>query len=552
MGHFKQRAILVFTLLGLGLMLVWGRTFYLQVVQHHFYQKLGKRQHERTIKLLPKRGTIYDQKGRILASSVKVPSVYASPEKVRFPRTASKQLSRIVSASEKDLYQKLTSKKSFVWIQRRITPKQAERIKKLNLEGIALLQEYRRFYPYGRLAGQVIGFTGIDSQGLEGIEHHYNSLLRGEENSYLLHRNGVRQAIPSPRLENPVTPRRSLELTIDASIQYVVEKSLQKGVLKHQAKSGTAIVMDSQSGAILALANFPSFDPNHFAQFPRQSYLNNAVSGGYEPGSTWKLITLAAALEEGVIDTNETIYCEEGKYSLGPNVIHDVSPYADLKIQEILQKSSNICSSKIGLRLTAETFYQYIRSFGFGEKTGVGLPGEATGKTLPPKDWKKIDHAIISFGHGILVSPIQLLVAVNAIAHRGMLLSPFVVKTKLPNLQQQDTKRVISADTAKSLAQMMTAVTQPNGSGRRASIQGFSVAGKTGTSELFDRKTGRYSKKRNIASFIGFVPAENPQFTILVLIREPKGSSYGGVVAAPIFQEIAKRSLAFFAVTPQN
>ena len=549
MIHFKQRATLVFTVISVGFAIVWGRVFYLQIIQHHFYQKMGKRQYERTIKLFPKRGTIYDQKGRLLAASVKVPSVYASPEKVRFPRATSKQLSQMVSSSAQTIYKKLSSKKSFVWIERQITPKKAQQVKKLNLEGIALLQEYHRFYPYGQLAGQVIGFTGIDSQGLEGIEHHYNFLLRGQENRYLLHRNGVRQAIPSPRLEDSTSQSVSLHLTLDAAIQYVVEQSLQKGILKYQATNGIAIVMDSQSGAILALANFPTFDPNHFAQFPRQYYLNHAISGGYEPGSTWKLITLAAALEERVIDVHETIYCEEGKYALGANVIHDVSPYADLNIQEILQKSSNICSSKIGLRLTAATFYKYIRLFGFGEKTGIGLPGEAVGKTLLPKDWRKIDHAIISFGHGILVSPIQLVVAINAIANQGVLQPPSIVKT---DLQNQKTRRVISKTTAKILTQFMVAVTQKDGSGRRAGIKGFDVAGKTGTSELFDRKTGKYSKKRNIASFVGFVPADSPKLTILVLVREPKGSSYGGVVAAPIFQEIAKRSLALLAIVPDH
>ena len=553
MQPFESRVIFVFFMLGIGFFAFWVRAFYLQVIEHSFYEKLGKKQYERTIKLLPKRTTIYDKKGRLLAASIKVPSVYATPEKVPFVLTTSRELNKTLGLPKKELEKKLRSQKSFVWIKRQITPKQAKAVEGLNLKGISFLQEYRRFYPYREIASQVIGFTGIDSQGLEGIEHYYNWFLKGQERSYLLHLDGTRQAIPSPRLENTSSKNLALHLTIDAAIQYVTEKALKRGVVKHDAKSGTAIVMNSQTGAILALANFPTFDPNHFSQFPRQNYLNNAVSGGYEPGSTWKLITLAAALQEGMVTPDESIYCENGKYSIGTSIIHDVSPYGNLKIQEILQKSSNICSSKIGLRLTSQKFYKYIRLFGFGEKTGVGLPGEATGKISSPKDWQMIDHAIISFGHGILVSPLQLLVAINAIANQGVLQPPFVVQNKdshaeLAKQFQQKPRRVISEQTAEILTQFMVSVTQKEGSGRRARVKGISVAGKTGTSELFDRKTGRYSKKRNIASFVGFLPAEAPQLSILVLIREPSGSSFGSVVAAPIFQEIARRSLAMLAM----
>ncbi len=573
--NFQTRLFSVVCFVGGCLLLVLGRVFYLQVWEAKNYEELAARQQQRTIVLDSRRSAIYDQRGRLLATSIKVDSAHLLPPKVRAPEKAAQQLSPLLDMSEKEILEKLQSPRSFIWLKRQLNPVISQKIRQLQIPGIEFIEEYKRYYPFGDFAGPLLGFTGIDSQGLEGLEHEYHEELQGGKNKYVIEQDGTHRIIPYPprsrvRARNTEHPHLNkirqftLHLTLDSSIQYFAEKALKSGIEERQAQRGIAIVMESRTGAVLALAHVPGFDPNHFQRFPRSYYLNYAISSGFEPGSILKPITIATAIEENIIQAGQEFFCENGSFQVADQVIHDIQPQGWLTIQQIIQKSSNICSSKIGLLIGKEIFFDYLRRFGFGSKMDIGLSAEAIGKVPPPENWTIPDHASISFGHGILVSPMQLLVAINVMATGGMLVTPYIVDhlkneegetiRMLFNAVGKEVKRfgprkktrVLTAKTAEKIKQFMITVTEEGGTGKRSAIPGVTVAGKTGTTEMFDHTTQSYSKEENIASFIGIVPADNPFLTILVVIESPKTSSVGGVVAAPIFREIAERSLIFF------
>ncbi len=567
----RSRIQSIMVVIGLCLLTVLGRAFYLQVWNASYYEELARRQHERTLRLEPRRAPIYDRRGRLLAISVKVDSIHAVPKNIKAPQETARQLAPLLGVSEKKLSERLASKRSFTWVKRQIEPDTSAKVKALKLPGIHFIKEYRRYYPFGNFAGQLLGFTGIDLQGLEGLEYEYQNLLQSKKVSHLVEQDGTHRIIPSPDYENrKVSEHYALHLSIDSSIQYFAEKALTAGIRKTRAQQGMAIVMNSQTGAILGMANAPGFDPNNYQAYPRAYYLNRAVSSGYEPGSTLKLITTATALEENALQADQSFFCENGSFQIADQTIHDISSYGWLSLEQIIQKSSNICASKVGMLVPKETFYDYLQKFGFGGKTNIGLSAEATGKLAPPEEWTLVDHASISFGHGILTSPLQLVTAINAIAMDGMLVPPYIIE-RVENdagdlLQEVETaggkivqrfgpkkrQRILSQTTTHQIKKFMIAVTQEGGSGSQAALEGYQVAGKTGTTEIFDKITQRYSKKENIASFVGFVPAENPALTILVVVESPKNSSYGGVVAAPIFREIASRSLIFLGILPKT
>ena len=573
--NFQTRLFSVVCFVGVCLLLVLGRMFYLQVWEAKNYEELAARQQQRTIVLESRRSAIYDQRGRLMATSIKVDSAHVLPPKVRAPEKAAQHLSPLLGMSEKEILEKLNSPRSFIWLKRQLNPVISQKIRQLQIPGIEFIEEYKRFYPFGDFAGPLLGFTGIDSQGLEGLEYEYHEEMQGEKNKYVIEQDGTHRIIPYPprslvRIRNTERPNLNkngqftLHLTLDSSIQYFAEKALKSGIEERQAIRGIAIVMESRTGAVLALAHVPGFDPNQFQQFPRSHYLNYAISSGYEPGSILKPITIATAIEENIIEAGQEFFCENGSFQVADRVIHDIQPHGWLTVQQIIQKSSNICSSKIGLLIGKEKFFDYLRRFGFGRKMDIGLSAEAIGKVPPPENWTIPDHASISFGHGILVSPMQLLVAINVMANGGMLVTPYIVDhlkneegetiRMLTDVEGKEVKqfgprkkmRVLTAKTAEKIKQFMITVTEEGGTGKRSAIPGVTVAGKTGTTEMFDHATQSYSKEENIASFIGIVPAENPFLTILVLIESPKTSSVGGVVAAPIFREIAERSLIFY------
>ena len=555
--------------MALCLLVLLGRVFYLQILQAPYFESRARSQQQRTLKLKPQRSKIYDRNSKILAVSVPVDSLYANPRSITSPYTVASRLASRLKIPRKDLLKTLRNKRSFTWLKRQLKPDVVQAIKTLNLEGIGFIKEYRRYYPLGNLAGAVLGFTGLDSRGLEGIEYRYQSILEGKARSYVVEKDGIRRIVPEGSIQSPDDSQYDLHLTLDAKVQYFAENALKKGLERSRSEHGVALVMRTNTGEVLAMASSPGFDPNRYKMTDRANYLNRAVTLGYEPGSTLKPITIAAALEEKLIKPDQVLFCEHGEFLIGDKIIHDTSPHDNMTIEEILQKSSNICAAKIGMMLSPEQLYDYLRKFGLGKRTRIGLSGETNGHILKPNRWTSVDHASISFGHGIFVSPIQLITAINTIATGGMRVQPYLVDygidvsgKKVLDIKNAEgkikasfgpgtSKRVISEETALTLRHHMMSVTQPGGTAFRAAIKGYEVSGKTGTSQVFDPQIRRYSRSKHIALFAGFLPALHPVFTILVVLELPKTSPYAGVVAAPVFKEIAKRLLLQEKVPPE-
>jgi cell division protein FtsI (penicillin-binding protein 3) len=467
-------------------------------------------------------------------------------------------LSRVLKVNPHELRKKLISKKSFVWVKRKVPPEQAEKIRKLKIEGIDLIRETKRFYPNRELAGHVLGFAGLDSRGLEGVELYYDDYLRGKPCHFMVEKDGVGRNLSSEKNGEELSDGCSLVLTLDKGIQYIVEKRLRESARRIRAKSRIVIVMGTQTGEILAIANQPEFNPNTFWSYRPSSFRNRAVTDAFEPGSTFKSFLLAGAIEEKVAKENELFFCENGSYEFQNKIIHDVKKHGWLSLREVIELSSNIGATKVGEKLGREKYYKYIRDFGFGERTGVDLPGERKGLIRPVNSWSEVAIGTASFGQGITVTGLQLISAFSAIANGGNLMKPYLVKELLDQRGQttktfhpQVVRRVISEQTARRVTSLLKGVVEEGGTGSRAKIAGYEVAGKTGTAQKVDPKTRKYSKDKFISSFIGFVPADSPRLTILVVIDEPEGQPYGGTVAAPLFKDIASEILLYLGLPPK-
>ena len=536
------------------------RAFQLQILQGEKLKRLGERQHLKEWIVLPKRGTILDRAGEPLALSLEVQSVYARPRRIKEPETVSRNLAQALGLELAEVQQRLKTEKPFVWLKRQITPKEAERIKTLNLEGIGMSFEPNRYYPQGQLAGQVVGFVGRDSQGLEGVELSYDSYIRGESGSPVIERDALGRRVLAQGVEEiQIPPGADIHLTLDTSIQYVAEKQLEATVTKYRAKAGIAVVVEPFTGEVLALANYPFFNPNNFARQSSQQWRNRAVTDSFEPGSTFKTILAAAALEEDVVGKEDLFYCEFGKYSYAGRTIHDTHEYVWLPFYKIIQYSSNIGVTKVAEKLKKDRYFKYIDRFGFGRLTGIDMPGEATGMVRSPDSWSAIDLATHAFGQGIAVTPVQLAMAYGAIANGGILMRPFVVRRVvapggevLIANQPHVVRRVVSEKTAHLLTSILKGVVSDGGTAPMANLEGFEVAGKTGTAQKPDLAHGGYSSRKRVASFIGFVPADDPRLVLLVVVDEPEGSVYGGVVAAPAFRNIAGGALRHLGIVPDQ
>ncbi len=541
-------------------LIVGGRAFQLQILQGEKLKRLGERQHLKEWIVLPKRGAVFDRSGEPLALSLEAQSVYARPRRIVDLGAVTRGLSQILHLRVADVKQKLDTDKPFVWIKRQVTPREAEQIQALNAEGIGMFYEPRRYYPQGQMAGQLLGFVGRDSEGLEGLELRYNDYIRGEPGSSVTERDALgRRVLVQGVTGVQIPPGGDIHLTLDTSIQHLTEKELEATITKYRAKAGVAIVMDPGTGEVLALANYPSFNPNNFSQQSSQQKRNRAVTDTYEPGSTFKTVLAAAVLEEGVVHKNDLFFCENGKYAYAGRIIHDTHPHGWLPFYKILQVSSNIGFTKVADKLKKERFFKYIEKFGFGRPTGVDMPGEVAGLLRPPPAWSAIDLATHAFGQGISATPIQMVTAYAAIANGGFLMRPYVVRRVvspkgeiLLENQPHVVRRVISEKTARGLAAMLKGVTNEGGTGVMASVEGFEVAGKTGTAQKADLVHGGYAARRHVASFIGFVPADEPRLVLMVLVDEPELNVYGGVVAAPAFRNIARGALRHFAVAPDK
>jgi len=552
--RFRVVSILLFFLV-LYVALV-SRAFQLQVVSGETLGKLADRQHKASLTLYPERRFIFDRNGQKLAATIMADSVYVDPSNVEDRRKVSSKLSSILGVKRQKITGALSKQGSFRWIARQISPVRTERIRTLKLKGVHLVQEPRRFYPHRELACHLLGFAGLDSTGLDGLESKYDEYLKGVPKKVVWGRDARgRKIYLSDDSGSAVDDRScSLFLTIDSKIQYIVESQLKKAIEDTGAKGGTVIVMDPGTGEVLAMANEPLFNPNEFSIYPADARRNRAVTDCFDPGSVFKPFMAAAALEEGLVTETDIFDCENGSYTVGNRVIHDAQneKFQELNLPDIIKHSSNIGSIKIAEKLGKEKFYHYIKMFGFGSKTGIDLPGESRGILRNSKDWTDVDFATIAFGQGVSVTAIQLVTAMSAIANDGVLMKPHVVRcmvdkkgSVVKEIEPVAVRRVISPETSHRITSILTDVVE-EGTGGNARIVNLSVAGKTGTSQKFDFDLGRYSARKVEASFIGFFPAEDPQMVILVMLDEPKIHRWGGAAAAPVFKEVSEQILRCF------
>jgi cell division protein FtsI (penicillin-binding protein 3) len=533
---------------------VFGRLTYLQLYRHSDYLARALRQQQRTFEITPERGAIYDRNGKPLAMSISVDSAFGVPAEIADEHLAARLLSGVVGVPQEVLEARFESSRSFVWISRKLPPEKAEAINRLNLKGIYLQKENQRFYPKRELAAHVLGFVDLDEKGLMGIERELDSQIRGKSERLVVMADARQRWFDGGEAQRE--RGASVVLTLDEKIQYTTERELAAAIAKTHAAAGTAIVMNPNTGEILALANWPKFNPNKASDAPAETWMNRAVSAIYEPGSTFKLITLAAAFDQGVTRPEEVFDCENGAVYISGHRIRDHKPFGLLTVADILALSSDVGAIKIALRLGGPKFYDYIRAFGFGAPTGVELPYESRGRVARLEDWKPISVGSISMGQEIGVTPVQLIAAVSAIANGGLLYKPRVVaelrrgERVLPaegSLAPVEPKRVIRPETAATLRQLMEGVVL-HGSGPLARLDGWTSAGKTGSAQKIDPATGRYSPTQFVASFTGFAPINNPAVTILVSLDSPVGLHEGGQVAAPVFKRIAEQVLAYLDV----
>ncbi|MEK6677914.1 MAG: penicillin-binding protein 2 [Nitrospirota bacterium] len=554
----KVRILLLAILIAIGLSAGISRLFYLQAFKNNDLSKIAVRQHQKTVALEPLRGTIYDRKGRVLAVNLDVESVYAVPSEIENTYEAARRLSKLLNEDFRVIEKKLKSDKGFVWIARKLDPNISARIKNEDLEGIGFIKESKRFYPKKELFGQLIGFAGLDNTGLSGIEARYDEFLKGEDGFIILERDARGSHIfPSSGYKPPVKGR-DIILTIDEGIQYICERELDKAIQKTHAKSGMIIGMDPKTGEMLAMAVKPSFNPNEFIKYAPEEWRNRIVSDPYEPGSTLKVIVASAALEDKVASPSEPMFFGEDKIDIDGEIIHDtVKEKGRLSFRDVIKRSSNVGAVRIGMRLGKERLYSHLKSFGFGERTDIDISGESKGILRQTREWSKRSIGTVSLGQEIGVTPIQLITAFSAVANNGWMMKPFVVSEIrdgdkiVRKVYPEIKKRVISAETAAEMTRILTSVVE-GGTGERAAIEGYRVAGKTGTAQKIDPKTGLYSDKYFVSSFIGYAPAEDPQIALLVIIDSPEGIAWGGSIAAPVFKSVAEDILLYMNAPSTN
>jgi len=546
-GVFRMRIAASAGIFFMLLLIVLGRVFELSVLEGASLRELASRQQRQRVALPPERGPIVDRDGDVLAMTLESAAVYLRPAKLDLNRNPFPALARTLNLPLSRVAQQAQSSGRFVWLSRTATPEQADALADLGLPGVGSESSRRRFYPRGSLAGQVLGVAGIDSQGLEGIELLYDHVLRGVAESMSVGRDAHGRRMLMEATSRPL-PRQGarVELTIDAGLQQVAEAELAAAVAARQARAGIAVVMQPTTGELLALANVPLFDPNDGGSVSAEHRRNRVVTDSYEPGSTFKGILAAAAVEAKVVRPEDRIFCENGHYPVGRRVVHDHEPYGWLTFADVIKHSSNIGAGKVGERLGADRLAAAIDAFGFGGPTHIDLPGEIAGIVRPRSKWARINTVTTSFGQGIAVTPLQLLRAYAVIANGGRLMRPYVVRrvigpdgSVLRENQPEVVGRPISPETARVVTGLLRGVVE-GGTGTQARIDGIPVAGKTGTAQKVDGKTGRYSARDRMSSFIGFLPADAPRFVILVVIDSPRTATYGGLVAAPVFRRIAE------------
>ncbi|HUX44283.1 MAG TPA: penicillin-binding transpeptidase domain-containing protein [Terracidiphilus sp.] len=557
---------------------ITARLFWLQVVHHHEYVERAERQQQRTLEVAPRRGILYDRNMRQLAMTVQVDSIYAEPTEIDDKRAAARTLTAIVHVDPEDrrttktaIEDRLEHGRSFAWVARRVKPQVAARVRALNMKGIYFQKEFQRFYPDNQLAAQVLGYVGLDDNGLGGLEQRFDSRLHGKPGEVFAAMDARRRVLGST--EHDPEPGQNLQLTIDENIQFMAEQALDHAMAKTQALNGTIVVQDVHTGQILALAIRPTFNPNDFRHATPALLRDHAVSDVYEPGSVFKLVTYSAALEQHVAKPDDMIDCQGGQITLAGRVIHDDKSDRGMGVVTVataLARSSDVAAIKLALRVGPDRFYQYIRAFGFGSRTGMQLPGETRGLLRPPSKWNGSSIGSIAIGQEVGVTPLQLVSMVSTIANGGMYLpprvlmpgqvshpagaqsadlqpAPFRLNEDIPNPLPPGAHRVISTLTAAEMRRMMEGVVL-YGSGKNAQLNGYSSGGKTGTAQKVDPVTHLYSKTMHIASFAGIAPINDPAIAVAVILDSPKGQYYGAQVAAPVFAEVAQEVLEYLGV----
>jgi cell division protein FtsI (penicillin-binding protein 3) len=553
--RFRRRLAAVGLLMGGMAAVIGWRLVDLQVVHAAQLAKRAERQQERLVPMEGERGAIYDRQGRVLAMNSEMPSIFAVPNAIEEPKMLGAELATVLGRPKAELVKRLSTDRAFVWLDRQVSPARARAALAVGGEGVGMIQESHRFYPKRSLMAHLIGFTGLDNEGLEGLELRYDPLLRGERGWRMVERDATGRVVLS---KGSGVPKRGddLRLTVDEVIQYETEQALDSVVQETQASSAIAIMMEPATGAILAMAVRPEFNPNRLAGLDAGQWRNRSITDLYEPGSTMKPLMLAGAFEEKAIAPDELIDCERGRMMVANRPLHDHEPFGLLTPKEIIQHSSNIGAAKIGMRLGAERLHAWLTTFGFGRPTGIDLKGEASGLLRPVSQWSGRSVASHAIGQELGVTPLQLVTAYAALANGGWIVTPHLVEAVIaPDGTSQSElypplRRVISEKTARRVSDILTSVTTPEGTGTQAALADFRVAGKTGTAQKVNPETHRYDPHAVVSSFIGFVPAESPKFVLLVVVDDPKGPGWGGTVAAPVFRKIAGATLHYMGVMP--
>jgi cell division protein FtsI (penicillin-binding protein 3) len=534
------------------------RAGYLQLYRGEWLSSKAVGQVEEKVTVYGKRGTIYDARHQAMAVSLETPSVAAYPAIMANKSAAAVKLAKALGLRTRTVKHKLTSGRRFVWLKRQATPKEAEAVRALHLKGIDFLPEHTRFYPNTTLASQVLGFTGIDGHGLEGLEFYYDRELYGGEHTITIFKDALGRGFGADELNAPAQAGDNLILTLDGHIQYIAEQALADAVTTNEARSGMAIVMNPRTGALLALAHYPTFNPNAFRKYNRFTWRNRAITDPYEPGSTMKIFSAAAALESGATTPNSIFYCENGTYAIGRHTVHDHEPYGWLSLQQIVKYSSNIGAVKVAEKMGSRTLYETLQAFGFGRRTNIDCPGESPGSLSNFRHWTTIDTGAIAFGQGVSVTALQLITAASALANDGLMMKPHIVQAvtdpqgrPIRTIEPQPVGQVVSAVTAQKVRRILRTVITDGGTGVEAALDGYNVCGKTGTAQKIE-SNGQYARNKYVASFIGFAPTERPALVVLVVVDEPGTTHYGGTVAAPAFRRIMKETLSYLNIPPAD
>jgi cell division protein FtsI (penicillin-binding protein 3) len=559
----KKRALVLFTVIFFSFAVILFRLIDLMVLDHEKLSKKAAQQHMREKTLKPQRGVMWDRRMREMAANVEVKSLYAVPSQISDTRRLSRKLAPFIKTSSKKINTKLLRKKDkdFVWLARKVDVKGALKISKLREEmgytGLGFVEESQRYYPKGHTGSHIIGFTDVDNKGIAGLELMYDKYLKGEVSRVSVGRDAKGNRLSTDMREG--IAGNNLVLTIDEGIQYIVERELSKAMSEWKSKAAVAVMMDPMTGQILAMANRPAFNPNSAGRSKAADRRNSFLMIRRPPRSTLKSILAAAALEEGVSDLDEIFDVSKGYIVVGGKRVRDTHKHDSITFQEIIQRSSNVGAVQVGLRLGKEKYYEYIKRFGFGEKSGIDFPGEVKGILRNPNKWSGTSLAALSIGQEIGVTPLQILRAYAAIANGGLLMKPYIVSDIISpegkvirRVSPEVERRTVSGATAETVKDILKMVVEEGGTAQKADIRGNLVAGKTGTAQIFDPEEGRYSRDKFVSSFVGFVPADNPLIALIVVVYEPEGATYGGTVAAPVFKRIIENTFEYMSVPTES